>query len=348
MTREEARAQEISRQVEALLSGQQNASADPLLDTARLLAESAPVAPSPVFTQQLRRRLLQAGNAPADPAQNQERRPRMWKRFAAVSMAALVILALVGVLWPRSPSAEQVLARAAESTAVQPGQIGYQVYTSEGNLYRVWQRFELAAEDDLVPVPVERMMIRYAKDDLTFQQPLEWSYSSPTCFCWLTATGEQDPAADAEGCRTTAPATSPSSAEPGYAEAMDPTLRQRIAEELRDAPDALDAPALETIHVQIEQLQSSADAVSIAPLELENGRVYAITGSQDVPSPDEETVTYTLYVDANTFTPTGLRYLMQESSGKSVTWEARVLDYRVFDAGELEFNPFAWPPAELP
>ena len=48
MTREEARAQEISRQVEALLSGQQNASADPLLDTARLLAESAPAAPSPI------------------------------------------------------------------------------------------------------------------------------------------------------------------------------------------------------------------------------------------------------------------------------------------------------------
>jgi len=98
MTREEAQAQEISRQVEALLSGQQDAGADPLLDTARLLAESAPAAPSPVFAQQLRRRLLQAGSALADLAQ--ERRPRMWKRFAAVSMAAMVILALAGVLWP--------------------------------------------------------------------------------------------------------------------------------------------------------------------------------------------------------------------------------------------------------
>lgn len=346
MTREEAQAQEISRQVEALLSGQQDAGAAPLLDTARLLAESAPAAPSPVFAQQLRRRLLQAGSALADLAQ--ERRPRMWKRFAAVSMAAMVILALVGVLWPHSPSAEQVLARAAESTAVQPGQIGYQVYTSEGNLYRVWQRFELAAEDDLMSVPVERMMIRYAKDDLTFQQPLEWNYSGPTRFCRLTVTGEQDPAADAEGCRTAAPVANPSSAEPGYTEAMDPTLRQRIAEELRDAPDAPDTSALETIQVQIEQLQSSADAVSITPLELENGRVYAITGSQDVPSADAETVTYTLYVDANTFVPMGLRYLMKESSGKSATWEAMVLDYRIFDAGELEFDPFAWPPAGSP
>lgn len=353
MIKNKAEAQELSRQVDALLAGKAPESAEPLLATARILAEASPAAPSPVFTQQLRRRLLQAETSPATV--RQERSIPMWKRFAAVGMTALLIIALVWVALPRSLSAQQVLARAAKSTAVEPGQIVYQVYSSQGALYREWQRLEAAPDGGLTPV--ETMTIRYAKDDTAFKTPLEWVYSAPTRFCRLPGTSGSASEVDIEGCQSVTPAPetgsdAPSgSSEPGYSEAIDPAVRQQIQETLREAPDAPGAPDMalvESIQGQIERLQTGSDNVSVVRLQLEARPVYAITSGQGAPQPDEDAFTRTLYVDQDTFLPAGFSYTLKGSSGEDVTWSALVLEYRVLDPAVLDFDPFAWPPAKLP
>ncbi|MDX9956280.1 MAG: hypothetical protein RBT75_19445, partial [Anaerolineae bacterium] len=81
MRKEQIQAEDLSQQVDLLLAGKAQEAPDPLLATARLLAENAPAAPAPAFTQRLRRRLLDAGTSPAHSPQ--ERSSAMWKRFAA-------------------------------------------------------------------------------------------------------------------------------------------------------------------------------------------------------------------------------------------------------------------------
>lgn len=346
----------VSRQVDALLAGQQLEHDDPLLATAQLLLEAKPPAPSPVFAQRLRRQLLQAGATPV--SYRQERSILMWKRFAAVSMMALLIIALVWVALPRSLNAQQVLARAAKSTAVQPGQIVYQVYSSRGSLYREWQRLEVAP--DGAAMPVETMTIRYAKDDLAFTTPLEWVYNSPTRTCRLPQSNTADAASevDAEGCQIITPAPEPpaapsdstelSSSESGYTEALDPAVRQQIQEALREAPDAPDAPIMETIQGQIARLQNSSESVSVEQTQLEQRQVYAIVASERAPQPDEDTFTRTLYVDPKTFAPVGYSYSARTEGSEMVSWSAIIFEYRVLDADALGFDPFAWPPTTLP
>jgi len=359
MKQKQIQAQDVSQQVDALLAGEHPQDAGPLLATARLLAENAPAEPSPAFAQRLRRRLLNAGTSPAPSPQ--ERSLAMWKRFAAVGMAAVIILVLVWVALPRTLSAQQVLARAAKSTAVEAGQIVYQVYTSRGMLYREWQRLEVAP--DGASVPVEIMTIRYAKDDTAFEIALEAVYSAPTRVC-RAVFGESNPTGDEMGCQTitsevvldptTAPVeTGSGSAEPGYTEAIDPAVREEIEKSLREAPDAPgapDVPVVETVREQIEQLQGSADTVNVVQAQFEQRSVYAITESQSAIRPDEEAVTRTLYIDRSTFLPVGYSYTSKGSSDDETptTWNILVLEYRILDAEDLDFDPFAWPPAYPP
>jgi len=353
MKQKKTQAQGLSQQVDALLAGQPHTGDDPLLATARLLAENAPAEPSPAFTQRLRRRLLNAGTSPAHIPQ--ERSFAMWKRFAAVGMAALIILVLVWVALPRTLSAQQVLARAAKSTAVEAGQIVYQVYTSRGNLYREWQRLEVAP--DGASVPVEIMTIRYAKDDTAFEIALEAVYSAPTRVC-RAVFGESNPIGDEMGCQTLTPEvaapveTGSGSADSGYTEAIDPAVREQIEKSLREAPDAPgtpDIPVVETISEQIEHLQGSADTVNVVQAQFEQRSVYAITESQNATRPDEEAVTRTLYVDQSTFLPVGYSYTSKGGSGdEPTTWNILVLEYRILNAEDLDFDPFAWLPVGLP
>lgn len=290
----------------------------------------------------------------------------MWKRFAAVGMAAVIILVLVWVALPRTLSAQQVLARAAKSTAVEAGQIVYQVYTSRGNLYREWQRLEVAP--DGASVPVEIMTIRYAKDDTAFEIALEAVYSAPTRVC-RAVFGESNPTGDELGCQTITPRVVPDpvvldpvaapvetgsgSADSGYTEAIDPAVREEIEKSLREAPDAPgtpDVPVVETVREQIEQLQGSADTVNVVQAQFEQRSVYAITESQSAIRPDEEAVTRTLYIDRSTFLPVGYSYTSKGSSDDEVptTWNILVLEYRILDAEDLDFDPFAWLPVGLP
>ncbi len=354
MLRNRTQAQEVSRQVEDLLFREPDANADPLIATAQTLIEVAPAAPSPAFTQNLRRKLLQAGSSPAH--YHQERSSLMWKRIAAVSMAACLIVALVWAVVPRSLSAQQVLARAVKSTAAESGQIVYQVYSSQGNLYREWQRFETAPDGGLIPI--ETITIRYTKDDTVFEFPLEWIYNSPTRHCQLPQSGSGGSLGlDMEGCQNIASevatpmSASSGSAEPGYAEAIDPAVRQQIQEALREAPDApgtADMPIVETIQQQIEGLQASSSNISVVQMQLEKRPVYAVTENQSVTRADEEAVTRTLYVDQNTFLPAGISYTVKGSDGENLTWSALVLEYRILDAASLDFDPFAWPPSGRP
>lgn len=364
MKQKKIQAQAVSQQVDALLAGQPHAGDDPLLATARLLAENAPAEPSPAFAQRLRRRLLNAGTSPAQLPQ--ERSFAMWKRFAAVGMAAVIILVLVWVALPHTLSAQQVLARAAKSTAVEAGQIVYQVYTSRGNLYREWQRLEVAP--DGASVPVEIMTIRYAKDDTAFEIALEAVYSAPTRVC-RAVFGESNPTGDELGCQPITPTvvldpvvlnpvaapveTGSGSADSGYTEAIDPAVREEIEKSLREAPDAPgapDVPVVETVREQIEQLQGSADTVNVVQAQFEQRSVYAITESQSAIRPDEEAVTRTLYIDRSTFLPVGYSYTSKGSSGDEAptTWNILVLEYRILNAEDLDFDPFAWLPVGLP
>lgn len=277
----------------------------------------------------------------------------MWKRFAAVGMAAIMILALIWVALPRTLSAQQVLARAAKSTAVEAGQIVYQVYTSGGNLYREWQRLEVAP--DGASVPVESMTLRYAKDDTAFKTPLEAVYSAPTRLCRMPADGA---AVDALGCQTVAPEVAApvesdaGSAGPGYVETIDTATRERIQQALREAPDAPEAaslPLVESIPEQIEHLQSSANTVNVVQAQFAERPVYAITESPENTRPDEDAFTRTLYVDQESFLPVGVTYTSGSGSDDaSATWNILVLEFRILDAGTLDFDPFAWPPANLP
>lgn len=356
MSKNKNQAEEVSRQVDALLAGQQPEREDPLLATAQLLLEATPPAPSPVFAQRLRHQLLQTQTSPAN--YHQERSHLMWKRFAAVSMTALLILALIWVALPRSLNAQQVLARAAKSTAVQPGQIVYQVYSSQGSLYREWQRLEVAP--DGAATPVETMTIRYAKDDLTFTTPLEWMYSSPTRSCRLpqSNTAEGVSEVDAEGCQSITPTPEPPAApsdstelsdpESEYTEALDPAVRRQLQEALREAPDAPDTPLMETIQGQIARLQTSSESVSVAQTQLEQRQVYAIVASERAPQPDEDAFTRTLYVDPKTFVPVGYSVSVRTAGSEMVSWSAIIFEYRVLDANALGFDPFAWPPMALP
>lgn len=352
MKKEPIQAQNLSQQVDALLAGEHPQNADPLLATARLLAENAPAAPSPAFAQRLRRRLLNAGTSPAyNP---QERSSAMWKRFAAVGMAALVILVLVWVALPRTLNAQQVLARAAKSTATEPGQIVYQVYSSGGNLYREWQRLETAP--DGASIAVEVMTLRYAKDDTAFKVALEAIYSTPTRVC-RAQFGESNPLGDDMGCQAITPEvvapveTGSGSAEPGYTETIDPATRERIQQALREAPDAPEAaaiPLVESLPEQIEHLQSSAATLNVVQAQFEERSVYAITESANTARPDEDALTRTLYVDQSTFLPVGVTYTSKGSGDETTTLSILVLEFRILDAAALDFDPFVWPPQTIP
>lgn len=360
MFKQRLEAQAMSEHIDTLLAGETPEDTGPVIDTARLLAKAAPKEPSGVFYHSLKQQLLQAGHSPQSA--NRERSTMMWKRLAAVGTAALLVIVAVWMAWPRTLTPQQVLARAAKTTAAEPGQIIYQVYSSGGSLYREWQRLETAPDGGLLPVEV--MIIRYAKHDTAFESPLDWVYNSSDRSCrWPleSATTAAPESADAEGCKTvitsleknTEISTFTESSAPGseYTEAANPALRQEIQEALRETPGtpgAVDVASVQTIREQIQSLQANSGNVSVVRVQLEERPVYAIEESQPTTRAAAGAVTRTLFVDQKSFLPVGLSYTSQAGDGEIISWSALVFEYRVVNASELDFDPFTWPPAKVP
>jgi hypothetical protein len=113
---EEQIAQTFSDQVDGLLTGQAGPGDDPLLSLAVEISPGPALDPSPAFARRLRRELL------ASASQKRNFKLRRWS-LAGATLSALVALALLLVWRPTALSAAEVLARAADAVAAEPGQI---------------------------------------------------------------------------------------------------------------------------------------------------------------------------------------------------------------------------------
>jgi hypothetical protein len=336
-------AQAFSEQVDRLLAGQAAPGDDPLLTLAADLAPGVALDPAPAFVRRLRGQLLR----PAPPP----RRVLQLRRWSLAGVALSLFIALaVTLLWsPRTLSAAEVLARAADAAAVNPGQIEYIVIKfdvshssdeqptgMDNTIVELWNH--VAVNEDALLTVVEWAAIDYAASDTEFNHPLSQSYGTPALQCWETFDAYFPDVPELRDCITL------DSVEPG------PAARQ----------------ATESLQDWIARMQASEAEIEFHETEFADRPVYGLTYIEDnqhvIVSADSpggpgtitqaytSADTVTVYIDRETYLPVGK---FQQNSLPSphpledevtVSLTRTVLQYQVLNPDELDFDPFAWPP----
>lgn len=341
---EKQAAQAFSEQVDRLLAGQAAPGDDPLLSLAADLTPGAALDPAPAFVKRLRRQLLQ----PAPPRRTF--RLRHWS-LAGVTLSLFIVLAMTMLWRPRALSAAEVLARAADAAAVNPGQIEYIVLKTDvtrppddrpvdgidSTIIETWNHVA-ASQDGLLTV-VEWASIGYAASDSELNHPLYQSYDSPTLFCLETFDPSFLDVPELRDCITMDPV------EPG------PAARQ-ASESLQDWIARMQASEAE---IESHETEFAGRPVySLTYLE-ERHSLVASSYSRDEPltvtQAGVSTDTVTVYIDRETYLPVGKfqqRPFKHYSTSEEITVSLTltVLQYQILNPEDLDFDPFAWPPAE--
>jgi hypothetical protein len=339
-------AQDFSEKVDRLLAGQSVAGDDALLTLAADLTPGAALDPAPAFVRRLRGQLLR----PAPPPRR-VLRLRRWS-LAGVALSLFIALA-VTLLWkPRTLSAAEVLARAADAVAVNPGQIEYIVTKSdvvmcsddgfevdicpddkpeiETVITKVWNHIALT-QDDLLTVS-EWTVIAYAVSDTERNHPLYQGYSSSTLTC-------------VESFHQSFPDV--------------PELRDCITmDQVGPGPAARNAA--ESLQDWIARMQASEAEIEFHETEFDGRPVYSLTYLEDnrsvvvssnslggtgrVTQAYTSTNTVTVYIDRETYLPTGKTTEYETSDDDTSSHTYTVLQYQVLNPDELDFDPFVWPP----
>lgn len=354
---EKQTALKFSEQVDSLLAGQTPPGDDPLLSLASEMVADLAMAPSPMFARQLRHQLLRS-MPPGRTA-----RPRWRWSLAGVAVTLLLAFVLVLAGGAGSPSVAEVLARAADAMAAEPGQIEHWVMrldftplvegSSEigsGPIHEYWSRVGTTPDGRLTSV--EFVDIGYREDDLS--NPVSQGYCTSSRICtydfehpsaphrWWSNAENRWLDADSEGCIT-------------HAEPAD------------NDPGPLAPYAGESLQVWIGRMQDNSDRIEFRQDRFEGRLVYSLAYTEvttqsatwhpaDTGDPSSEAVvqaleeklsrdivvtyTTTLYVDRETFLPIGAVVISPDNIFTQI-----VLLYEVLDPDDLDFDPFAWPPA---
>ncbi|TET54205.1 MAG: hypothetical protein E3J64_02265 [Anaerolineales bacterium] len=304
------RASDFSEQVDRLLAGEHRESGEPLLALAAEMAADPALDPSPLFVARLRRRLL---TTPSGRAARVRRR----RSLAAIPVVA-VVAALVLVLTPGRPTAGVILARAAEATAVEPGQIEHVVYRARAawdcsqpiyiGVAEYWNRFESSPEGNTVRA--ETLHITYAVEDGSLGQPQMALRTTESRVC-LYSFGPHTTVLwdwDAEGC----------------------VSRSEGAGALLGG----------SIHEWIGWIRDLGKHVSAEESTVDGRRVFRIScGSAGEGSATVGCDGISMLLDGETYLPLGISV---EYGG--VQFGSEVFEYGIFDPSELEDDPFTWPP----
>lgn len=305
----------FSEDIDCLIAGIHPAHNDPLLALAAEMSFGSALKPAPDFAQRLRRQLL-------SQFQPLSRRALIRPRWAwmAVVLCALLV-GMIAILPIQRASTNKVLARSIDTLTINPGQIVYQVYTSQGVLYQEWQRMDITANNQINAI--EKMTIRYTADDTLFTQPREWFYITPEKHCNLDHVRRNSPypRQDATGCTT--------------------------FDSAEQAPNPLAPFSGETMQQRLYRLQAHAENLSVAKATLDGRNVFSLTNTEINPQADIRAFTDTLYIDATTYLPAGYSYMIEPHSGPIYEWHTIVLDYTILNPADLAFDPFIWPPDRI-
>jgi hypothetical protein len=336
-------AQAFSEQVDRLLAGQAAPGDDPLLSLAADLTPGEALDPAPTFVRRLRGQLLR----PAPP--RRALRLRRWS-LAGAALSLFIVLAWTMLWKPRTLSAAEVLARAADATAVNPGQIEYivlkvdsvtqsdeQPVESTNTIVELWNH--IAVNEDGLLTVAEWAWTAYAASDTGREHPLYQSYNSPILACM-------------------------DSLDASFPDV--PQLRNCITLNL-DEPDPAARQAAESLQEWVARLQASEAEIEFHETEFSGRLVYSLTyleenrhvfvsatspsgGTGAVTQAYTSMDTVTVYIDRETYLPVGK--LRQDSFPSphpledevTTTQTQTVLQYQVLNPEELDFDPFAWPP----
>lgn len=336
-------AEAYSEQVDSLLAGQTPPGSDPLLSLASELATLAALDPSPEFAQRLRRELLLSW-----PRKRAAQSRNLWS-LAAVAATLLLALALVLFWNPRTPSAAQVLARAADAVAVAPDQIELIVLDVEVSeevraghtagiahyIIESWYRVDVSPDGRLTIA--EAACTGYDADDAELSHALYQVYYRPSSvFCYLGLDTAFPSVPDLEECLTL---EAFSTDDPG------PAARYET-ESLREWIERVQANAEE---IEFREDRFNAHAVYCLTYLEESP---SVTVSSDVPfgpwvvEPVLSTMdAVTLYIDRQTYLPIG-RIRRFATQDHTIIQTETIRHYQVVDPGDLEFDPFVWPPEQ--
>ena len=325
---EKQMAETFSEQVDGLLAGQTppGLDKDPLLSLAAemVAGPASTMNPSLAFTQRLRRQLLVSL-----PRERAVRSRRRWS-FAGVAATLLLALALTLVWNPGAPSVTEVLARAADTVAVAPGQITYHVSkvevevegivvdSFEGNystIQEYWARAGTMSDGRLTSVEVAGAM--YRADDTDLTRPLIRHYSTLSRLCMRSLDPSIPPLPDLddEGCLTfDAPA--------------------------RNDPGPMAIYAGESFQDWISRMRANVGEIEFHEDRFNDRPVYSLTyceAGHQTQSP----FTVTLHIDRETYLPVGVI-----STGPDMVGTQTILKYQILNPKDLDFDPFAWPPGQ--
>ncbi len=332
----------FSKQVDSVMTGTVPPDTDPLLSLAAELSQTPDLNPTPAFTQRLRHQLLAMWDQ-----KHAVIPPRQWS-FAGATLALLLILTLTLVWSPRTLSASEVLARAAEAVAVTPGQIVHfvsEVHVKTNtvqppqNLYgaitEYWVRTGTTSEGQMTSVEVVSTV--YLTDDVSLSQPLRHYYSTPNQLC---------------------------SYSPTHTLALTITQNQINCAPLDTrGPDPMAIYAGESFQDWIDRLRRNLTDIAVTET-LFNGRpaynltyresghqaqfpiavtptAFVVTQEGDLMARAIVTDITTLYIDRETYLPIGV---ISQDPDTNVIFTHHISDYHVIDPHTLNFDPFIWPP----
>jgi hypothetical protein len=334
---EKQAANTFSEQVDRLLAGQPAPGNDPLLSLASEMVAGPALEPSPAFAQRLRRQLLSSPERVA--------RPRWWWSLAGVAVMLLLAVALALVWSPGSPSAAEVLARAADAVAIAPGQIEYFVTENTGVVKSIewvvnedhtlspyefeygylterWSHGGTISESHLTPFEVAGF--DYAVDDTDLSHPLNQYYgtfsSTYSKFCMLGPDPSFPPDWDAhdqedsEGCVTfdSSPTT---------------VFAKHTGESFQD---------------WFNRLREKTEEIEFKREQFNDRPVYSLTYHGEYTAAKLSfSYTVVLYFDRATYLCVGSKH----EDPHSVITQA-ILDYQVLNPADLGFDPFVWPPEQ--
>ena len=323
-------AQTFSGQVDDLLAGRTPLDEDPLLSLAAEMAAGPAMDPSPAFVQRLRCQLLLSL-----PRERTVRSHRRWWSFAGVAATLLLALALALVWNPGPPSAAEVLARAADAIAIEPGQIVYDVVklnverigadNFEGmyfegmysTIQEDWGRAGTMPDGRLTSVEIAGTI--YRADDTNMTHPLIQHYSTLSKLCMRSLDPSipipPRPDLDDEGCiALSIPAGSDS--------------------------DPMAIYAGESFQDWISRMRANAEEIEFHEGRFNGHPVYGLT-YREAGHQTQSLVTVTIYIDRETYLPVGVI-----SAGPNMVGTQTILKYQVLDPTDIDFDPFVWPPEQ--
>jgi hypothetical protein len=331
---EERTAHTFSEQVDGLLAEQAAPGDDSLLSLASEMVAGPALEPSPAFVQRLRYQLL--SSPPKRVA-----RPRWRWSLVGAGVTLILAITLALALNPGSPSAAEVLARAADAVAIAPGQIEYLVTENTGvargtewivnenytlspykfeysYLNERWVRGGTLSPEGLL-TPYEVAGFDYAVDDTDLNHPLNQYYGTYSRFCMLGPDPSRPPEwdvpnqEDSEGCVIFDSLTNAT------------VFARHTGESSQD---------------WFNRLREKTEEVEFKIEQFNNRPAYSLTyhGECTATKPPFA-YTVVLYFDRQTYHCLGS---IHRDPHNVIT--QTILDYQVLDPADLDFDPFVWPP----